>query len=101
MQEKWLDIYIIRYVQAPTIKSQCVAVNLKKVAMLNPKPTVDFQRQYHEKTWHVLPTEHNYIQQEVNMLKQYAKDKNIVINKAKTKIVVFNEVKSVDILPKI
>ena len=52
--------------------TQCVAVNLKKVAVLNPNPTSALPRQYYETTGHVLPAEHNYIQQEVNKLKQYA-----------------------------
>ena len=81
--------------------TQCVAVNLKKVAVLNPNPTCDLPRQYHERTGHVLPAEHNYIQQKVNKLKQYAKDKKMVINESKTKIIVFNEARSVDILPKV
>ena len=68
---------------------------------LSMYPTSDLPRQYYERTGHVLPAEHNYIQQEVNKLKQYAKDKKMVINEAKTKIIVFNEARSVEILPKV
>ena len=81
--------------------TQCVAINFKDAAILNPDQTTDLPRQYHERTGHVLREESNFIQQEVDKLKIYAEENKMVINEAKTKIVVFNQARKVDILPKV
>ena len=69
--------------------------------VVSPDQTTDLPRQYHERTGHVLKEENNFIQQEVDKLKEYAEDNKMVINEAKTKIMVFNQARKVDILPKV
>ena len=54
----------------------------------------------HERTGHVLPVEKNPIQAEVNKLKTYATENKMVINESKTKIMLFNPARKIDILPK-
>ena len=81
--------------------TQCVSINLKHAAVLNPDQTTDLPRQYHERTGHVLKEENNVIQQEVDKLKVYVQENKMVINEAKTKIMVFNQARKVDILPKV
>ena len=79
--------------------TQCVAINLKKATV--PNQTSPQPWQYHERTGHVLRPEENPIQTEVIALAKYAEDHKMKINKNKTKVMVFNQAKPVDILPEV
>ena len=79
--------------------TQCAAINLKKATV--PNQTSPQPWQYHERTGHVLRPEDNPIQTEVIALAKYAEDHKMKINKNKTKVMVFNQAKSVDILPEV
>ena len=81
--------------------TQCVSMKLKEVTEINADQTTDLPRQYHERTGHVLKEEYNYIQQEVDKLKVYAEENKMKINKNKTKIMLFNQARKIDILPKV
>ena len=85
-----------KYIDDLTI---AVAVNLKQCLKNDengPKPTT-----YHARTQHVLAREHNVMQDEVNNLKTYAKQHEMVINDDKTKVILFNNKKSLDFQPQI
>ena len=69
--------------------------------VVSPDQTTDLPRQYHERTGHVLKEENNVIQQEVDKLKEYAEDNKMVINEAKTKIMMFKQARKVYILPEV
>ena len=79
--------------------TQCASLNLKEMAVPDPNPTKDLPKQFHERTGHIFPVDKNPIQAEVNKLKAYARDNKMVINEAKTKIMLFNSAKKIDILP--
>ena len=79
--------------------TQCASLNLKETVVPDPKATKDLPKQLHERTGHILPVDKNPIQAEVNKLKAYARDNKMVINEAKTKLMLFNSAKNIDILP--
>ena len=81
--------------------TQCVAMNLKEVAELNPDQTTNLPKQYHERTGHILKKEHNIIQKEVDKLIVYAEENKMNINETKTKIMMFNQARKIDILPEV
>ena len=81
--------------------TQCAALNLKEITVPDPNPNKDLPKQYHERTGHVLQAEKNPIQVEVDKLKHYAKENKMVINESKTKVMIFNPARKIDILPQI
>ena len=76
----------------------CLTKLFKKMVGPDPNPTKDLPKQFHERTGHILPVHKNPIQAEVNKLKAYAIDNKMVINEAKTKLMLFNSAKKIDIL---
>ena len=81
--------------------TQCVAIDLKKDTAMDPNPTQNLPKQYHQRTGHVLPVENNHIQPQVDLLKTYAAENGMKINEEKTKLMLFNRATSVDILPEV
>ena len=77
--------------------TQCAAVDLKKIAV--PNTNTVRPRSYHERTGHMLLPEDNPIQEEVTKLVNYANKHKMKVNTKKTKAMVFNQAKSVDVLP--
>ena len=65
--------------------AQCVSLNLKKVAELDPNPNPVLPRPYHGRTGHVLPQDANPLQVQLDDLKEYARTPQMKINEAKTK----------------
>ena len=78
--------------------TQCAAVNLKELATLNTNQARP--RSYHERTGHVLLPQDNPIQAEVTNLVNYATEHKMKVNTKKTKVMVFNQATSVDVLPR-
>ena len=81
--------------------TQCISIDLKKVAISDPDPNPVLPRQFHQRTGHVLLNEDNPIQDQVNKLKIYAKKNLMKINEEKTKLMFFNSAKVIDILPEV
>ena len=81
--------------------AQCVSLNLKKVAELDPNPNTVLPRPYHGRTGHVLPQDANPLQVQLDDLKEYARTHQMKINEAKTKIMIFNQATSVDVFPQV
>ena len=79
--------------------TQCAAVNLKQLATLNTNQVRPAS--YHERTGHMIAPQDNPIQEEVTKLVKYATEHKMKVNTKKTKAMVFNQAKSVDILPEI
>ena len=69
--------------------------------MIDPYPNPVMPRSYHERTGHVLRIEDNPLQQLMEDLKLYAKKNHMIINIDKTKVMIFNRIKSVDIIPQV
>ena len=81
--------------------TQCVAIDLKRDTILDPNPTKDLPKQYHERTGHVLPPDSNCIQEQVEQLIKYAQENKMKLNEDKTKIMLFNRATTIDVLPQV
>ena len=79
--------------------TQCATVDLKSLA--EPNINKDRPRSYHERTGHMLLPQDNPIQEEVNKLVNYATTHKMKVNTKKTKTMLFNQAKSVDVLPEL
>ena len=79
--------------------TQCVSVNLKKAAEINPIQIPVHLRKQHERTGHVLKEDCNPLQTFLDSLKEYAKENKMVINETKTKVMIFNQATSIDVHP--
>lgn len=90
MKKKWIDDLSI-----------LTTVNLKKDAVKELDTNNARPLQYHNRTGHTLPPECNQLQDEVVKLQKYAVDHCMKINKEKTKVAIFNPLKTVDIMPQI
>ena len=77
--------------------TQCAAVNLKELVILNTNQARPMS--YHERTGHILLPQDNPIQAEVTKLVNYATEHKMKVNTKKTKAMVINQAKSVDVLP--
>ena len=76
-----------------------VSVNLKQSLVKDntlPRPLT-----YRSRTNHTLPTHANTMQEELNKISQYVESHQMVINKAKTKVIMFNTRKSLDFEPQL
>ena len=79
--------------------SIAAAINLKENLVVDPdlpKPL-----SYHERTNHTLPAANNLMQEQFNQLLEYANEHQMVINKEKTKVMLFNQAWKYDFLPDI
>jgi hypothetical protein len=85
-----------RYVDDMT---QAVSIDLRLKASIDLNPTHPLQ--YHERTGHILPVEENVLQHELERLMKYAEEHEMLLNESKTKVMIFNNATSVDIMPKL
>ena len=76
-------------------------MNLKEQSERDPNPTPVLPRQYHERTGHTLKPENNVLQELLDKLKTYADENKMKINETKTKIMIFNQATSIDVLPRV
>lgn len=77
----------VKFVDDGTV---AVTVNLKTCLVPDPvdRPR---PRNYHERTGHVLPEENNLLQLYINDTEQFVSENQMVINKAKTKVISFSK----------
>ena len=90
MKVKWIDDL--------TILS---TVNLETQAVHDPDHNMQRPLNFHNRTEHMLPIQHNMLQKDVWNLQQFAHDNSMVINQEKTKVAIFNPLKKIDIMPEI
>ena len=81
--------------------SLAVSINLRENLVQNIHPDIQRPLSYHERTLHTLPEEKNIIQQEFDKLQTLSRDQGMIINKDKTKVMLFNPAKRYDFLPNI
>ena len=87
----------VKFVDDGTV---AVRVNLK--SSIVPDPVVRPRpHNYHERTGHVLPVEHNILQNYISEAEQFTADNKMVINKQKTKIISFTKSKKWDFPPEL
>jgi hypothetical protein len=77
------------------------ALNLKECLVPNPDVNQPLPLAYHDRTQHVLPESNNDMQDQLDRLIQYCKDKSMKINYEKTKVVLFNTARNYDFMPKL
>ena len=56
---------------------------------------------YHSRTEHILPPDLNVLQHEVFKLQKFAEDHHMKYNQKKTKVAIFNPLRSYDVMPEI
>ena len=81
--------------------SLAVSIDLRENLVQNIYPDIQRPLSYHERTLHTLPEEKNIIQQEFDKLQTLSRDQGMIINKDKTKVMLFNPAKRYDFLPHI
>ena len=76
------------------------SIDLKKKLTINtspgPRPLT-----YHERTQHILKPEDSLMQEQLNLLCQYAEEHSMKINFKKTKCMLFNNKRSLDFMPQL
>ena len=77
-----------------------VAVSVELKSCLVPDP-VERARplNYHERTRHILPDQNNMLQYYIQDTEQFVEQNNLVINKDKTKLMIFNKSRNWDFPP--
>ena len=78
-----------------------VAINLKERLLPNPDPSPARPLQYHSRTGHVLPKDDCQLQSMLDELNLYARQHEMVVNKSKTKAILFNKARKYDFLPEL
>ena len=76
------------------------AINLKKQLVKNPNSNPARPLQYHERTEHILPEGQSQVQDLLDQLVSYSADHQMKINSEKTKVILFNNARNYDFLPK-
>ena len=79
--------------------TQAVSIDLRLKASIDLNPTHPLQ--YLERTGHVLPVEKHVLQQELEKLMKYAEEYEMLLNESKTKVIIFNNATSIDIMLKL
>ena len=77
------------------------AINQKSQVKLSGDPTPTRPIPYHLRTVHFLPTDQSLVCQEIGKLGQYATEHEMRINTKKTKMMLFNQSRTVDFQPDI
>ena len=78
-----------------------VAINLKECLIPNPDLSPPRPLDFHDRTGHVLPAGSCKLQDEVEKLIVYCEQNEMRINEEKTKVVLFNNSKKYDFMPKL
>ena len=77
------------------------AINVKTQVLMNPDLNPVRPLPYHLRTGHYLPVEDSLVSQQVQNLVRYAEEHEMRINTNKTKMMLFNPSRTVDIQPEI
>ena len=77
------------------------AINLKNKLVANPDPSPTRPLSYHERTEHILPDDEFRMQEILNNLIEYCSKNQMKINGDKTKVMLFNNGRKFDFMPKI
>ena len=78
-----------------------VAIDLKATLLPNPDQNPARPLQYHHRTGHILHQDDCELQSMLNDLKDYASQNQMVINKTKTKAILFNQARKYDFFPEL
>ena len=97
-KRKPLEKNVSKYIDDFTV---AVSINLKNCLEKDLNCTEPRPLNYHSRTEHILPRHNNKMQDELDSLKRYADENEMVINQGKTKVILFNNRKSYDFLPKL
>ena len=77
------------------------AINLKERLLPHPDPNQPRPLRYHDRTEHILKQEDFELQNMLDELKLYANQHEMVMNKAKTKVILFNQARKYDFFPEL
>ena len=88
IKKKWVDDFTV-----------LTSIDLKQHLVPDPAPVRPVP--HRGRTEHLLPRQHNILQDQVDSIVQYSNDRKMLLNPLKTKIMIFNPLKKYDILPQI
>ena len=75
------------------------SINLKQCLRQSKDDELQRPLEFHDRTEHVLPTEHSQVQRALNDLKMYCKEKEMTKNEAKCNAIQFNTSRLFDFTP--
>ena len=75
------------------------SLNVKECVVPNPDTNPARPLRYHDRTQHVLPSERNKMQSQLDKMVLYCEENDMKINIAKTKVVLFNSARNYDFMP--
>ena len=93
-----LPITHLKYIDDMTMAE---ALNLRQSLIPNPDVYQPRPLQYHDRTLQVLPEGEFKLQDQLNMLMDYCMTNDMLINKDKTKVMLFNTARDFDFMPKL
>ena len=94
-KRKPMETTHLKYVDDLTLLQ---SLNLKKSLIGNPNPVRPLN--FHERTYHILPNpESTKMQIQLDELKEYADEHEMKINHEKSKVMIFNNARSIDFEP--
>ena len=76
------------------------AINLKKQLIANPNTNPVRPLQYHDRTEHILPEGQSQVQDLLDQLVNYCKEHQMKLNSQKTKVILFNNARNYDFMPR-
>ena len=77
------------------------SLNLKNCLIPNPDPNPARPLAYHDRTHHLLPVGACELQEQLYNLEEYCRTNNMIINKEKTKVMLFNTARIFDGMPQL
>ena len=90
MKKKWIDDMTV-----------VGSLNLKKSLISDESIFLNGPVTYHNRTGHNLPASENFIQHDMDAIQKYATDHHMLINKKKTKAMLFNPHVKYDFMPQL
>ena len=77
------------------------SLNIKNCLTPNPNPNSARPLKYHDRTHHLLPTAACALQSQLDKLEDYCRSNQMLINRSKTKVMLFNTARKYDGEPKL
>ena len=72
------------------------SLNIKNCLIPNPNPNPARPLNYHDRTHHLLPTALCTLQSQLDKLEDYCRSNQMLINRSKTKVMLFNTARKYD-----
>ena len=95
---KAANVLHLKYVDDMTLAE---SINLKEKLVYLPESVRPLPDSFHAKTGHVLPLQNSQVYTQLLKTEEYSESNSMIVNKKKTKVMVFNPCKAWDVLPEL